>query len=168
MQCTHLNRLVFTPYISQLSIPATLILSLLWSNQYTPHAHTHTRCLTGSCPLCRTLKNPEVCVYLMVKWIFVAGSRIVNGAVCLCAPIGSHSPQMEHWGLPTWASRMQAAIHASLGIDLACQVQLEGSSLLVSSPVKEQIACALHLVSRIYCIVWINTRELLYREDPGQ
>lgn len=133
-QCTQFNRLVFFPYISQLSIPATLLFSHLWSNQYSPH--THTCCLTGRCPLCRMLKNPEVGVYLMVKWVFVLGSRIVNCSHCLCTPIGSHCPQMERWGLPTWASLMQAAIRALLGIDLACQVQLEGSLLPVSSPVK--------------------------------
>lgn len=105
------------------------------------------------------LTNLSESVYLMIKLFFVLGSWISNCCLCVYAPTGSLFPQMEHWGSPTWASLMQAAIRVSLGIDLACQVQLEGSLLPVSAAVKWQNVGASHLVSRIYCSVWIDTRE---------
>lgn len=85
-----------------------------------------------------------VCWSMALRWL-------------LYTPAGPHFPQMEHWGLPTWASLMQAAIPASLGIDLACRVQLGGFLSLVSAAAKEQNVCACHLESRICCSVWINT-----------
>lgn len=78
---------------------------------------------------------------LIIQNKIVVGSSVASCSLCLCAPTGSHFPQMEHWDLPMWASRMQAAIRASLGTDLACRVQLEGSSLPVSSAVQQQNKC---------------------------
>lgn len=69
---------------------------------------------------------------------------------------------MEHWGLPMWASLMRAAIRASLGIDSACRVQLEGSLLPVSSTVSYQGVCAAHLVVGVYFSGWIDASFSTY------
>lgn len=77
--------------------------------------------------------------------------------LCVQTPTGSHFHQMERWGWPMWASLMQAAIRASLAIDLARRVRLEGSLSPVRSAAKEQNVCECHLVSKICCSIKINT-----------
>lgn len=121
------------------------LLSLVWSyTHFWCHYHWHE-------------DKSRICVYLIIH--DSALSWIVSCCLCLYTPSGSRFPRMERWGLPTWAGLTQAAIRASLGIDLACRVQLEGSSLPVSSAVKQQNVCACHLVSRICCSVWIYAGE---------
>lgn len=112
--------------------------------------------------VCYLIQSALWCLYLserdlMLGLFFVCGSMTERWPLCVHTPTGSRFHQMERWGWPMWASLMQAAIRALLGIDLARRVRLEGSLSPVCSAAKEQNVCECHLVSKICCSIKINT-----------